>query len=506
MSWLISSESTANLLVESTQPIIKILGIDSKITELSGFLSKPREIIYSFYGQSQYILLTVDEYDKPIYVKIADLAQITGISITLLEKKDPDSLRELLNRHDLFINFFDKVLLISQENISERRDLLQFAENLYQIHNKFSEVLDQMEKVSKRVDILQSMIRAGSKNTTDYIGKDKISPSLAIGKKGEIYVSGEKIGSGTSSKVNVIETIGNTSYKGVKIVAREFGVHSLNRHLDIVAELNRKGVTGIPSPHRLKVFTKTKSGKPKLVAILDWLNGDAGKLVGQWGISSKHICNILIGLCKTIGQVHENGMLHSDVKSANILLKGDPYTPPHFDDDDNCHCIEGVLHDFGFSTPFGSPLLGCSDYAMPPECIKDNQLVLLNLPKANRTLDLFSLGVTILELSASAKTQDGSKFWGSAKTDDEIKTRILFLKKKILGIPMLNSDKLLRIRMIEIAPLLLKIDPKMRISAQSASNYLMEQFKLTLQDIQNDAVDIHIKRYQRITKDFVLYS
>jgi serine/threonine-protein kinase len=107
-------------------------------------------------------------------------------------------------------------------------------------------------------------------------------------------------------------------------------------------------------------------------------NGSIQKLVETDYVSIRKSIKIAIDLLFALGHAHRQGILHRDVKPANILLAG----------------TRGKLSDFGLATNASSALTASgagSPVYCAPEVINDN--------KTNAQTDIFAAGMTLFQIA-----------------------------------------------------------------------------------------------------------
>jgi serine/threonine protein kinase len=107
-------------------------------------------------------------------------------------------------------------------------------------------------------------------------------------------------------------------------------------------------------------------------------NGSAQKLVETGHVSIRQSIKITIDLLFALGHAHRQGILHRDVKPANILLAG----------------TRGKLSDFGLATNASSALTASgagSPVYCAPEVVNDN--------KTSAQTDVFAAGITLFQIA-----------------------------------------------------------------------------------------------------------
>ncbi|MCS3725777.1 serine/threonine-protein kinase [Bradyrhizobium betae] len=106
-------------------------------------------------------------------------------------------------------------------------------------------------------------------------------------------------------------------------------------------------------------------------------NGSAQRLIDTSHISVRQAIKLTIDLLFALGHAHRQGVLHRDVKPANILLAG----------------TRGKLSDFGLAAN-ASASLTASGAGSPVYCAPE----VVNDDKTNPRTDIFSAGMTLFQL------------------------------------------------------------------------------------------------------------
>jgi serine/threonine protein kinase len=136
----------------------------------------------------------------------------------------------------------------------------------------------------------------------------------------------------------------------------------------------------INNKHVIRVFDQCSTRAHPYIA-MEYLDG--GDLAGwiRRGITASDAVSLLGQAAMALAQVHEQGVVHCDVKPANLLLRS---------------CGELVLADFGLARRAGATVhavrgavFGTPCYAAPEQTRGD---------RANSAADVYSLGVVFYEM------------------------------------------------------------------------------------------------------------
>ena len=197
------------------------------------------------------------------------------------------------------------------------------------------------------------------------------------------------LGSGTMGMVMLVEKEGQKY--AIKIMRSDISDINDNEHLERFKR-EAEVLTQLKHPNIIKVYEYgiyEKDDVPYLV--MEYIAGHPLDYQMEHGnLTMDEKISIIKGVAAALGTVHEAGILHRDVKPANILLTEN---------------LEPKLTDFGIARVSNSDLtmtaqaLGTPAY-MPPEAFTGNSEV-------DSRSDIFSLGVVCYELLTGSKPFDG---------------------------------------------------------------------------------------------------
>jgi WD40 repeat protein len=138
-------------------------------------------------------------------------------------------------------------------------------------------------------------------------------------------------------------------------------------------------LAGIDHPHVVRVFDFVEQGELRIL-VMEHLAGGTLSARMPSGVSAEAACAVGLSAAEALGCAHAAGVLHRDVKPANILFAGDGTVK---------------VADFGVAKLFGGSAVSASVVAgtfgfMPPEQIRAGRL--------GPGSDLYALGVVLYRL------------------------------------------------------------------------------------------------------------
>ncbi|MCB1111735.1 MAG: protein kinase [Chlamydiales bacterium] len=519
---------------------VELKDVDEKTVILQAYIHEPAE------SSKNFIPLHIGKEKRKVWVKASELEKATGISKDILcRSSNPEEIiskrQHLLEVVRRTADAAEKFFKLSKEETLPH--LMKAATDEKQFRGGTVSPIkaaEQMYKLSEEEHKgkLLSVLLFNFRDVEGYFPKQKLALGVAPSLKfveGKAVFGSKKIGEGGSAKVSDTETVSFQSQKYVKVVARdrkgkEKSVEQLKRHLSIVEQLNKSGVKHVPKVHSFEFMTTTKKHEPKLVVLVNRLEGDVGMKLEEHvkrkeAMPAAETAKLLEYTAEALAGCHENGIVHSDIKPGNILL----------DSDGNA-----VLHDFGIAKEKDNYIIGGTRAYLPPEALTtDRKLNVFSTLKPS--FDLFSLGVTLMQLtsgtylleegsieseidqysenvlhseeillseefsedfdldseasSSEPLTVFGNKIYAEAEDDQEIQNNINEVRQAVLDVmnPLPPEDKIYRIMLLDLAKDLLRINPDERPSAAEVHQRLVDINKICRQAIESGRVEDHLR-------------
>lgn len=443
----------------------------------------------------KYAPIYIKDNPNPLFVKIAYLSQALGISQKALQEAtaDPQAISRLIglqkNLNEALQaiespNTLDKVQrYMLQKGPSETKfvkDLVSLAPHLKPetIGRLLSDtrIVDN-EKMRQTISHIGQMIKNLNKGDELYVKKETDRYGYSITSDGQIYIRYTKVGEGGFKKVsNALELTNLDDF--VSAVIKDNSTRNIKAIREIQKEQSAfkklKGIDHIVPPYEIVILRTTKAGDVKVVAIQRKMNGDCEN-IAQKQVSPYHVLSILGNVAEGVSQMHKRGLIHNDLKPANILFKGDL--------NNKKEPVQGYVHDFGLMTEDknletgkkGTWRGGTPNYHAPEIFERQkNGLSLddLDLPK----LDSYALGVTVIEMVTGLFYVPGikAKFFADA-SQDEINQFISQKKVEIESQAYLSTkEKKIQFALLDLATDLIAIKPEDRLSCQQASDQLQK--------------------------------
>ncbi len=208
----------------------------------------------------------------------------------------------------------------------------------------------------------------------DRIQKFEILRLLGKGAMGEVYLGRDPL-LGREVAIKVIKTDSGFGEEARARFARE-----------------AKASASLNHPHVVTVFEFGEEDDLLFLA-MEYLEGqDLDTLIREGRTPKPELLEVLVQVCHGLGYAHEHGLVHRDVKPANILVTR------------HGNHLNAKLMDFGVALVAGSNLtqdgtwMGTISY-MAPEY--------LDTGKATPSLDLFALGVILYEILSGGRKPFG---------------------------------------------------------------------------------------------------
>lgn len=199
-----------------------------------------------------------------------------------------------------------------------------------------------------------------------------------------------------------IEKIGEggmaTVYRGVQVsLERPVAIKVLSRRLsedpELLERFQRESliIARLAHPNIIHVIDRgvTRSGQPYFV--MEYVQGtDLAALIRAGGLTLNRKLDVVIQVCKALSYAHKNGVVHRDVKPANVLI----------DAEGNARVLDFGIAQFLDDTgdaerTRAGQVMGTYAY-MAPEQLADAR-------GATAASDLYSLGVLLYELLTGTK-------------------------------------------------------------------------------------------------------
>jgi len=150
-----------------------------------------------------------------------------------------------------------------------------------------------------------------------------------------------------------------------------------------------RAAAALDHPHIIKVFDLNREGR-LLYLVMEYLAGvNLQQLVARSGpLSVEAAVSVAVQVCHGLAHAHDRGLVHRDVKPANVLL----------DSTGTAKLLDlGLVRseadvDSRLTAEYGSAILGTADYVAPEQAV--------NSSTVDTRADLYSLGATLYFLLA----------------------------------------------------------------------------------------------------------
>ncbi|WVW81377.1 hypothetical protein I302_103369 [Kwoniella bestiolae CBS 10118] len=154
---------------------------------------------------------------------------------------------------------------------------------------------------------------------------------------------------------------------------------------------NGGSTTTTPVPNVVKYYGSLMEG-PKVWIIMELAEGGSIRTLSRaQPLKELHICLIMREVLQALAALHKNGVIHRDLKAANVLLTT---SPPRI-----LLCDFGVAALLQSSTSKRSTFVG-TPYWMAPEVVTEGRLY-------DSKADIWSLGITLLEMAYGEPPMSG---------------------------------------------------------------------------------------------------
>ncbi|EAY20313.1 CAMK family protein kinase [Trichomonas vaginalis G3] len=206
------------------------------------------------------------------------------------------------------------------------------------------------------------------------------------------YLFLKKIGNGAFSNVylaidqNTKEKYAIKKFKLSELQHIENGVSQLEREISLMRRYSHNNI--------LKLFEVLHNTEKDIVyLVIEYANcGSLFDLINQpIPLQDNYVCSIFHQILEALQYLHNNGMVHQDIKPSNILIKSDG---------------RAILADFGVGHSFQSTemVVGSPAY-QAPEALTDGDCGIQSSSPAKE--DVWSLGVTLFQTEYQQIPYDG---------------------------------------------------------------------------------------------------
>ncbi|WVQ94253.1 hypothetical protein IAU59_001332 [Kwoniella sp. CBS 9459] len=283
------------------------------------------------------------------------------------------------------------------------------------------------------------------------IHPDRLYEKLEIvgkGAYGAVY-KGKHIATGHVVALKIINL--DTEDDDVGDIQKEI---SLLQQLMLGGSATGTGGSG-PVPNVTKYYGCLMEG-PKVWIVMELAEGGSIRTLSRaQPLKELHICLIMREVLQALAALHKNGVIHRDLKAANVLLT---ISPPRI-----LLCDFGVAALLQSSTSKRSTFVG-TPYWMAPEVVTEGRLY-------DSKADIWSLGITLLEMAYGEPPMSGQP---AARA-------VMMLSDRKMRAPKLEGDHWSR-DMREFVTGCLNEEPSDRLGAEelSKTKWIKQQAKTPL--------------------------
>ncbi|OCF34782.1 STE/STE20/YSK protein kinase [Kwoniella heveanensis BCC8398] len=281
---------------------------------------------------------------------------------------------------------------------------------------------------------------------------DKLYEKLEIvgkGAYGAVY-KGKHIATGHVVALKIINL--DTEDDDVGDIQKEI---SLLQQLMLGGPATGGGGGSAPVPNVTKYYGCLMEG-PRVWIIMELAEGGSIRTLSRaQPLKELHICLIMREVLQALAALHKNGVIHRDLKAANVLLT---ISPPRI-----LLCDFGVAALLQSSTSKRSTFVG-TPYWMAPEVVTEGRLY-------DSKADIWSLGITLLEMAYGEPPMSGQP---AARA-------VMMLSDRKMRAPKLEGDHWSR-DMREFVTGCLNEEPGDRLGAEelSKTKWIKQQAKTPL--------------------------
>jgi hypothetical protein len=224
-----------------------------------------------------------------------------------------------------------------------------------------------------------------------------------------------------------------------------------------------KGLSNVLPPYLVSASVDTKQFGTKHVAVQFKMDGDGRQLYESINkVKSYQKLSVLAGVARGIANVHKKGIIHGDIKPANMLFEGKLKSSSF---------LIGYINDFGQVTRKGLVDKGGGTAAYKaPEIINFNKN---NNKAVTNKIDSFAFGISMIQIIFDIDDpRIDNRFFvfsNQNRIDDFISSKQQEINRRT---DLDEKEKKIFKDMLEVAKPLLRIDPKERLSCQEAAKRL----------------------------------